>query len=177
MLDGGKYKTFIPGMPIEIFANCKVKQSTTMPLLRASISLELKEVTNGAVTGNAEDILYIEDDLVAQIKDKVTTSGKWFFYDEDQYFYYVGEFGNKQNPGAGDTVLAEVNATEDDYVVDFLNSPITFPIGVESSYSGYGIKVIIEFQAIQNYIPDMDTGLKKDNTITNSQLIFSDFAS
>ena len=39
--------------------------------------------------------------------------------------------------------------------------------------SGVGVKFIITFEAIQNFIPDR-SGNKLANTITNSKIIFED---
>ena len=80
----------------------------------------------------------------------------------------------KIHRGGGTTLLAEVDVTDGDRVVNFINDTIKFPTYVTSSYSGLGVKFVITFQAIQNYIPDTN-GNQLPNTIDNSLKIFNAF--
>ena len=52
-----------------------------------------------------------------------------------------------------------------------IDDEIQFLEDIDSTYSGYGVKIIIRFEAIQNFIPNKD-GYQLDNTIENSKLIF-----
>jgi len=178
-LDSG-YSVLIPGMPIEIIANCKVKQSTTSPLLRARIDITLATMIGSAIGDD-----YIESDIINgemtlkeyfqnEMKEIVSKDNDWFFH-TDGYFYYVGEHGADQGLGENN-VLEEIYVTDGDKNIDFLDEEIVFPTEVDETYSGLGFYVSITFEAIQNYIPDNNgTGTRIDNTIKNSQKIFGDF--
>lgn len=164
------YNKLIPGMPISIPANCKVYKSSTKPLLRAMLDITMYE--NDLVTESGD--LSITLDFMSQMYPKIKENG-WYLH-TDGYFYYVK--GIDQDPDAllGDTILQEVDATLGHNVVDFINFDITVPNGMDSTYSGKGVKFTITFQAIQNYIPDdEDTGIKVSNTIDNAEKIFSTF--
>lgn len=162
------YKVLIPGMEIEAYANVKVHKSTTKPLIRAKFSLELYD-KNGVAYNPIADSDNIVGDLEYQLNNCIESLGDWYKH-IDNYYYYVGE--NEISTPASNTILKEVDATTGDTIVHFINSPIKFPTFVSSNYSAFGVKMIVTFQAIQNYIPD-DAGQKIDNTITNSLKIFS----
>jgi hypothetical protein len=101
-------------------------------------------------------------------------SDDWMLY--DGYFYYIGNMSQPQGASGGGVLLKEVDATSGDVVVNFINEPIIFPTYVDKSYSQMGLKFIITFQAIQNYIPD-ESGNRLENTIDNSLKIFEFFDS
>lgn len=169
-LDNG-HDTLIPGMPLRMDANCKVKRSTTKPLLRAWLNLGLY---------NTETMDKIEDwnenagvivDINNQLDTIITGSSKWVLAD-DGFYYYI----NSKNAILGDSILEEIDATAGDVVIHFIDKAIKFPTSVDSDYSGLGVKIRITFQAIQNYIPD-ENGQKLPNTIDNSYKIFNAFGS
>lgn len=165
------YDVLIPGMPISCIVNCKVFRSTTKPLLRTSLLLEVTD-ENGNSTGDT-DILSVAEDLTNQIYDIIEKDNDWYFH-SDGFFYYVGDLYPTGTTLEGETLLKEIDVETDDVIIPFVDEAIKFPEYVTSEYSGLGIKIIIKFQAIQNYIPD-ENGNRIPNTITNSQLIFSDF--
>ena len=76
-------------------------------------------------------------------------------------------------------LMHEVDATEGNAVVNFINAPIEFPKYITSEFSKLGVKVVITFQGIQNYIPvpegESNAGSQLPNTIKNSQDIFEAF--
>ena len=170
-----EYDVLIPGMPITVPANVKVMQSSTMPLLRAKFEITITEVlADGSAGDNSSDLTGLEANLVAQIDGKIETSNAWYYYEDENggYYYYVGANADK---GTGEsTMLAEVDATgEGGAVIDFLNESITFPGNIDENYSALGVTFKFTFEAIQNFIPNPDTGLKVDNTIANSLRIFN----
>ena len=158
-----------PGDNISMIANCKVKQSTSSPLLRAKLDVELVDLNTNEVY---QDDLYVAQDLYFQLAEVVKLN-KWYFH-TDSYFYYVGDV--KQTSTGNSTLLSEVVVDEGDIIVDFINTTVKFPTTVDSTYSGLGFKVIITFQAIQDFIPD-ENGVKLPNTIANSYKIFNSFES
>lgn len=162
------YQVLIPGMEIDAQVNVKVHKSTTKPLIRAKFSLELYD-NNGVAYNPIADSDNIVGDLEYQLNNCIESLGDWYKH-TDNYYYYVGD--NEISTPASNTILKEVDATTSDTIVHFINSPIKFPTFVSSNYSTFGVKMIVTFQAIQNYIPD-DAGQKIDNTITNSLKIFS----
>lgn len=163
------YEVHIPGGWFEPTANVKVYNSTTKPLLRAKMSVELIDMTTSQVVTDEEvDIYNLAERLYDSLEVIVIDNG-WVFYDVDNYYYYRGT--NAINSQVGNTIMHEVDATEDDAFVHFIDSKIQFPEDIDSSYSGYGVRLIITFEAIQNYIPDSD-GNQLSNTIINSKLIF-----
>lgn len=164
-----EYDVLIPGMDINIVANCKVLQSSTKPLLRAKIDMNLADRQTGE---ELTDSLEIMEDMYGQLCSDIELAGKWFQY-TDGYFYYLGDVDQKGATG-GNQVMEEIDVTGDDKVITFIPGEITFPTYVDSSYSSLGVYVKITFQAIQNFIPDSE-GDQVDNTIINSQKIFSDF--
>lgn len=167
------YDVLIPGMPITLYANCKVKRSTTMPLLRADLNLRLHDKITGATIGTetSEEFAFMAT-LYYQLQEQVRDFG-WYLH-TDGYFYYIKDV--EQTGTGGDTILAEIDATESDVIIEFINEPINFPETVTEYYSGYGVRFEIKFQAIQNFIPDA-AGNKLDNTITNAYKIFGNFTS
>ncbi len=162
------YGVLIPGEPIGVYVNCKVSQSSTQPLLRAKMVLEL----NTADTDEPYDDTQIKviENLNKQLNDIIVGNNTWYLHD-DGYYYFVKSIDadNPQN-----SVLNEIDATAGDKIVNFITEPIKFPTNVTSEYSGLAVKFRITFQAIQNYIPD-DNGNKLPNTIQNSQKIFNNF--
>lgn len=161
------YDRLIPGAEIHMPANVRVKKSNSSPLLRAKMEMEVFNVTAGVEYGDA---LNVAVDLYGQLVAIIKTNA-WFSH-TDGYFYYKGT-----NPDNGEnTLLQEVEVTNADTIVDFIDTNITFPKYVTSDYSGMGVKFIITFQAIQDYIPD-DDGHKVDNTLKNSLKIFNEFDS
>lgn len=164
------YSVLIPGMEIDAQVNVKVHRSTTTPLLRAKFTLQLYDEL-GTILNGERDTSNIAGDLINQLNDIIVNNDDWYLH-TDNYYYYIGS--NAVNAVASETILAEVNATNSDTIVNFIDSPIKFPNYVTSDYSNFGVKLIVTFQAIQNYIPD-DNGDRVPNTINNSLKIFSTF--
>ncbi len=168
------YTVLIPGMQIDMHANVRVNRSTTKPLIRAKFSLKLYE----NVGANYVEIPAGRDqeNLLGQMQyqlHQIVDDNGWYQY-SDGFYYYIA--GNDVESTPGNTLLAQVDATDTQQVVHFINEPVIFPESVTSEYSALRLVVKITFQAIQDFIPD-DQGLKIDNTITNSQRIFFDFVS
>ena len=170
-LDKG-YKVLIPGMPLRMDVNCKVKRSTTKPLLRAWLSLDLYDVdTMEKIDDWGEDAGVIID-INNQLDSVITCNSKWVLHN-DGFYYYVTSI---DDANVGDSILQEIDATAGDVIIPFIDKEIKFPTFVDSTYSGFGVKIRVTFQAIQNYIPD-DNGQKLPNTIDNSYKIFNGFGS
>lgn len=161
------YGVLIPNMPINIIVNCKVSKSTTQPLLRARLDVEIINNDNSTIDDVA---MMVVSDINSQL-DSIITSENWYQY-SDGFYYYV-QSTDLQIPG--NSQLREIDARRTDIIVPFINKGITFPKYVNSQHSGMGIKIRIIFQAIQNYIPD-NNGNKIANTIRNSLTIFDNFA-
>ena len=164
------YEVLIPGMEIEVIANCKVHKSTTKPLLRAKLDVDLTDNLTGEMPS---DEMNIVSDIYSQLIEKIEDENNWYLH-IDSYFYYIGD-ENQTADDKGDYILKEIDATANDTIVTFMPDSIIFPTFVDKTYSGLGIKFKITFQAIQNYIPD-DDGKQLLNTINNSQKIFDEFA-
>jgi len=164
------YDVLIPGMEIEVIANCKVHKSTTKPLLRAKLDVDLTDNLTGEIPS---DEMNIVSDIYSQLIEKIEDENNWYLH-IDSYFYYIGD-ENQTADDKGDYILKEIDATENDTIIAFIPDSIIFPTFVDKTYSGLGIKFKITFQAIQNYIPD-DDGKQLLNTINNSQKIFDEFA-
>ena len=162
------YGVLIPGEPIRLDANCKVGRSTTMPLLRAKLVLELKNVDTD--TPYDETQINVIANLNDQLDDIILDSASWYLHTDG--FYYLVLTKNDSAPE--NSILKEINATESDVIINFINKEITFPTFVTSDYSGLSVRFKITFQAIQNYIPD-DNGDQIPNTIKNSLKIFDTF--
>lgn len=163
------YPNLIPNMPIRIDVNCKVKKSSTKPLLRAKFSLEIleKDTDNQFQEPEGKNIF---EDLNNQLKTTITNNSNWYLF-SDGFYYYIESF---DETNAGDSFLKEIDATSGDVIVPFIAESITFSKEADNTYSGLEINISITFQAIQNFIPD-DNGVELPKTITNSQKIFSDF--
>jgi hypothetical protein len=159
------YEVLIPGMPIDLPANCKVMQSTTSPLLRAKLEVLLTNSQEDET--EHEDAMNVAQNMNTQLLTMIKANG-WHAH-TDGYLYYIGT-SPIYNSG-GKPLLFEVNVTDGPVVVDFINDTIEFPTFVDETYSGFGIKFKITFQAIQNYIPD-EYGDRLENTIENSIDIF-----
>ena len=162
------YGVLIPGEPIGVYANCKVSQSTTQPLLRAKLILELKNPDTNTDYDDSE--LNIISNLNQQLNDIIVGDNSWYLH-SDGYYYYVKTI-NSDDPKS--SILKEVDASDGDTIVNFITQPIEFPKNVTSEFSGLAVKFKITFQAIQNYIPD-ENGNKLQNTIQNSLRIFDNF--
>ena len=165
------YGVHIPGGWFEPTANIKVFQSTTHPLLRAIMDVQLINMeTDEVITDEDIDKFDLAESLYDALAVIVTNNG-WVYYPEDKYYYYRNT--NEIKADIEDTVLWEVEVPEDDdfTVVHFIDDEIQFLEDIDSTYSGYGVKIIIRFEAIQNFIPNKD-GYQLDNTIENSKLIF-----
>lgn len=163
------YGVLIPNMPLTIYANCKVKRSTTKPLIRAKMTITIFDTNNNPYDEEGEHDW--QSDLFSQLDNNITNNTNWYFH-SDGYYYYLNSV---ENTGNENSILKEVDATSSDTIVNFLDKPITFPSYIEDDYSGLQVKIKIIFQAIQNYIPD-DNGNKLPNTINNSLKIFDEFA-
>ena len=164
------YPVLVPNMEIDISANCKVYRSTTMPLLRAKVELLLMDTS----TGNDQADVVI-DDIYQQFSNIILDNNDWVIYkydtDDTDYFYYIGTI-TQTTTSVENYLLQEIDVTQENKVIHFIDKPITFPSYVTSDYSGLGVKIKVTFQAIQNYIPD-SSGNKLPNTIANSQKIFN----
>lgn len=160
------YGVLIPNMPIRLYANCKVYQSSTKPLLRANFRITLMDSYGNPLESSGNEQL--EVDITSQIKEKIVDSDNWYYHADGYYYYVESEDGDN-------SILKEIDATGRDTIVPFLNGDeITFPKYVEDDFSGLSVKLKIVFQAIQNYIPD-DDGNQIANTIANAQKIFNEF--
>lgn len=165
-----EYERLIPGMDVTIDANCKVFASTTSPLLRAKIEFQMYNQDDQTHEGATKVFTDMHDDLTSIIE-----SNNWRIHtaegEDEAYWYYVGDVVQKPNVSTGDLVLKEIDVTDGDDVISFIDEPIKFPSYVDSTYSGFGVVIKITFQAIQNFIPDKN-GNRLSNTITNAQMIF-----
>lgn len=163
------YDVVIPGMPLRVDANCKVYKSNTSPLLRAKIEFDLiSALTGETVTDSQILISELYGQMISIIEDN-----NWFLH-TDGYFYYVGDVTQPSGAANGTLLLKEINVTATDKIIHFIDEPIRFPEKITSDYSGFAVVFKITFQGIQNYIPD-EYGNRIDNTIDNSQKIFSAF--
>ncbi len=163
------YGVLIPNAPLSIYANCKVNQSTTKPLLRAKMEVSIFDTSGNSFSETGEH--NVAEDMTILLKTNILDGSNWAFF-EGYYYYLETPTTNAQ----GTSVLKEVDATSEDVIVPFLNDPITVPSYIDDSYSGLSIKITIVFQAIQNYIANKVTGERiTPNTITNSLIIFNDF--
>jgi len=165
------YDYLIPGTPLEIPVNCKVLKSTTKPLLRASMVLNLVDAETSVPQVDTEGVI---GDINSQVSS-IVQANEWHLH-TDGWYYFVGNEPQDPEALSGDMLLQEIETegvVEGTYV-PFITSNITFPTYVERDYSGLGVVMQITFQAIQNYIPDSN-GNKMDNTITNSLKIFKAF--
>ena len=86
-----KYDVLIPGMPIDLTANCKVYKSTTKPLLRAMIELDLVDMTTGEDFDEDSTLettrLMIAQNMLNQLNSQAEENG-WYLH-SDSYYYYV----------------------------------------------------------------------------------------
>lgn len=162
------YSKLIPGMPITIPVSCMVYKSSTKPLLRAMLDIEMYE--EDRVTESTD--LSIVTDFFEQMKPKIKANG-WYLH-TDGYFYYVKGIEQNTEDLLGDSLLQEIDATLGNNVIDFINFDIEVPSEMNSTYSGKAIKFTITFQGIQNYIPDSE-GKQMSNTIDNADTIFRTF--
>lgn len=165
------YGVLIPNAPLTVYANCKVSRSTTKPLLRAKMQIEiLDDEGNAYAETNGHDVA---NDMSNLLEGVILDNSNWAYYDG---FYYYLETPTTEAQST--SVLREIDATSEDVIVPFLNEPITVPYYIDDAYSGISIKIVIVFQAIQNYLADKITGERiTPNTIVNSQIIFNDFES
>ena len=167
------YEVVIPGMPLGIDANCKIYRSNTSPLLRARIDFELiSALTGETVTDSQILISELYGQMISIIEDN-----NWFLH-TDGYFYYVGDVTQPSGAANGTLLLKEIDVTATDKIIHFIDEPIRFPERITSDYSGFAVVFKITFQGIQNYIPQKVRfiyGNQVDNTIDNSQKIFSAF--
>ena len=95
------YDVLIPGMLIDMQANCRVYKSTTKPLLRAKFDLEFKDVPGSDLV---EDEQMIVSNMYAQLYDIVVDNDDWYLH-TDGYFYYLGELEQPKSPSGGGTSL------------------------------------------------------------------------
>lgn len=176
------YDVLIPGMQIEAIANVKVMQSTTKPLLRAKFSIELSQVVDGERVEILPEVdnSNLSTNLINQFNDIIIQDNDWYKF-TDGYFYYIGTHSVESDPK--NTQLMEVDATNGNAIVLFIDEPIIFPEYITSEYSSLGVKLVITFEAIQNFIPDTEgneyfyektDGTKVNNTIEFSKYIFDD---
>lgn len=187
------YDVLIPGMEIEAFANVKVMYSSTKPLLRAKFELELSDIStedtneDGVIDEKDRVVLNNEysSELTKNIRNQfnstIIADNDWLKF-SDGYFYYIGD-NIEDDTDPKYTQLEEVDATVNDQIIFFLDKPFIFPTFVTSDYSSLGVKIIVTFEAIQNFIPDEDgkeyfyekeEGVLINNTIEFSKYIFDD---
>lgn len=170
-----EYSVLYPNALIEPTANIKVYQSTTKPLIRAIMDVKLYDGEFNEVEEGVGDLDFVLTENLYDSMATVVTSNGWVFDERDRYYYYIGSNEIATNPDSSknidNTVMAEVDATDSDTVVHFLDSEIRFPKQVTSAYSGLHVKFIIRFEAIQNFIPDRN-GVQLPNTIFNAKKIF-----
>ena len=165
----------VPEAPLNIRANCKVYKSATHPLLRANISFVLTSPDHNTTVSDMSDIYF--QLLLTNFKDVVSSEnddGEWIYY--DNYFYFVQKNQSIASGNENQYILTEVNVSNDDRIVLFINDDYIYPIdNTNSSYAGYYLQIIITFEAIQNFIPNAK-GERLANTIQNSLTVFSDLA-
>jgi hypothetical protein len=161
----------IPGADIYIDANCKVFQSTTSPLLRASVTLAVYDAEGDIVNDSRSTRLL--DDMNGSIQDNLASGSNWSLY--DGYFYYTG--GITQDVAeVANYELKPIQVLGKEFeVIHFIDEPIKFPEFVDSTYSGLEVRFVIVFQAIQDFIPNAQ-GEKLDTTIINSLTVFNKLA-
>lgn len=160
------YNVLIPGGEVTAIANCKVMPSTTQPLLRAKFDIYLVD-KNGTAMNISDDISNLSGNLFYEIND-IVTNNNWYKY-IDGYYYYIGD--NPLQSPRRNTILKAVGSLTDEVVVNFLDKSFKFPTFVTSYYSGWGVKLEVTFEAIQDFIPDV-AGNKMANTIQNSLKVF-----
>lgn len=160
------YNVLIPGGEVTAIANCKVMPSTTQPLLRAKFNIYLVD-KNGTAMNISDDISNLSGNLFYEIND-IVTNNNWYKY-TDGYYYYIGD--NPLQSPRRNTILKAVGSLTDEVVVNFMDKSFKFPTFVTSYYSGWGVKLEVRFEAIQDFIPDV-AGNKMANTIQNSLKVF-----
>lgn len=166
------YGVLIPNAPLAIYANCKVSKSTTKPLLRAKMDISILDDEGEEFVVGEDSEHNVAQDFSSLLETSVLDGTNWAYV--NGYYYYLDTPSTSAN---GSSILKEIDATEEDVIITFLNKPITVPSYIDDSYSGFSIKITITFQAIQNYIANKTTGEKLTNNITNSLIIFDDFES
>ena len=87
------YEVLIPGMPIDLTANCKVYQSNTKPLLRAMLTLDLMDMEMEEIFDENSTLetsrLMITQNILNQLNNQIEENG-WYLH-TDSYYYYIGE--------------------------------------------------------------------------------------
>jgi len=91
------YPVLIPGMDIEMPANVKVYQSTTKPLLRAKLDIDM---LNMQTQDEYTEELRITQDLYSQLTD-IVENNNWYLH-TDSYYYYVGNYSQNTQGGGCD---------------------------------------------------------------------------
>lgn len=161
------YGVLIPNMPVNIYANCKVYKSTTMPLLRASFSVTVLDETDNPLQLDEHNV---SADITSQILNNIDNKAYWYRHSDGFYYYVDSEDGDN-------SILKEIDVRTSNVIIPFLDGDeVVIPSYIDDSYSGFSIKIKIIFQAIQNFIPD-DNGNRISNTINNSLKIFNEFTS
>lgn len=92
-----EYDVLIPGMDISLPANVKVFKSTTKPLLRARLDVELLDTEDTEEEQNDE--LRVIQDLYGQLSDTIKDNG-WYLH-IDSWFYFVGNEAINSELGGG----------------------------------------------------------------------------
>lgn len=157
LANGNNY--LIPGMPVGLRCNCVVNTSTTSPLVRALIMVDLYNVSV-----DREDI---RTDIESAIEAVIGST--WTKY--NGYYYYINN--NALQSTVQNTVMQDVDVSLGDTQINFVNTDFTFPSTVTEIQSGAIVKVRIKFEAIQDYIPNA-SGNKLTNTIANAIPIFEE---
>lgn len=91
-----EYEVLIPGMPISVPANVKVYRSTTKPLMRAKVDIDVLDMD---LNIGATDSLSVASDLYVQMTNSIE-SNHWYLH-SDSYFYYIGEYVSADSNSAG----------------------------------------------------------------------------
>ncbi|MGN0961523.1 MAG: hypothetical protein ACI4PF_04925 [Christensenellales bacterium] len=97
------YDVLIPGMPINLTANCKVYQSNTKPLLRAMLSLDLLDQSGDEFDEDSNletSRLMIAQNMINQLNNQIETNG-WYLH-TDGFYYFIGT-DNLEIAGGGYT--------------------------------------------------------------------------
>lgn len=133
---------------------------STQSILRTRILVESRD-PEGNVTELSKTIAQpILSALQEYSEGEVLTgnTGKWLLDESDGkgYFYYVASDFDGTDLGKA---LMEVSGKEsEDAVVHFLeNATVTLPWALENDCSGYTLKITIVFQALQAFIPYLDS--------------------
>ena len=185
----------LPGMRIDMLARARLDQSTTPAILRARVSVVVRDVLTA--TQEEQDEVDRINQLLFNVVNGVGThtgvvdqSGpyKWAFYqgsgDTAGWWYYLGSnITNLEN--AEQSVLARVDSTSADpadRLVTFIDNSFIFP-RVDNLFANSNVEFRVTVQALQGYLPPIageDSQneiigdiVRRINTINNVRELFN----